>query len=69
MFDKGQRKHLAELISVTVAATVHQQQATAAATAVSPAASGMATATTPSPKDGSVLKVEPRHKSSGEKAD
>ena len=68
MFDKAQMEHLAELISVTVAATVHQQQATAASTAVSPAGTRRAKATTPSPNNGPVLKVELR-KSSGEEAD
>ena len=61
-------KQLAELISVTVAATVPQQQATVVATAASPAATVMATTTTLSPNDGSRLKVE-LQKLSGEEAD
>ena len=68
MLDEAQMKQLAELISVTVAATVQQQQAAAAATAASPAATGTTTATTPSPNDGPMLKGELR-KYSGEEVD
>ena len=68
MFDKVQIKQLAELISVTVAATIQQQQATAAATAAYPPATKTATATTLSPDDGPRLKVEV-HKFSAEEID
>ena len=49
---------LAELIFITVAATVQKQQATAAVTAASPTATGTPRATTLSPNDGPRLKVE-----------
>ena len=51
-------KQLAELISVTVSATGHKQQATAAATAAFPVETGTATATTLRPNDGPRLKME-----------
>ena len=68
MFDETQMKQLAELISVTVAATVQQQQAAAAATDAPPSATGTSPAKTLSPNDGPSLKVE-LHKFSGEEAD
>ena len=58
MFDAAQMKQLAELIFVTVAATVQKWQATATAFPASPAATGTPTATTLLPNDGPRLKVE-----------
>ena len=61
-------EQLSELISVNVAATVQQQQATTAATVASPTATETPTTTTLSPNDDPRFKVE-LQKFSGEEED